>query len=94
MQYPSPNEDEERYPSREQEDLVAHPFVPLLLSLLFALLWSLVIRHVNSVANSDESRMNSAGTFLIQRSAWNSNSRNFRFTEFSEVAPALLTLHT
>ena len=31
---------------------------------------------------------------LIHPSAWKWNSANFAFTEFSEVAPALLTLHT
>src|SRR5215211_7510576 len=31
---------------------------------------------------------------LIHSSAWKGNSANFAVTEFSEVAPALLTLHT
>ena len=31
---------------------------------------------------------------LIHRSAWKGNSANFAFHDFSEVAPALLTLHT
>jgi hypothetical protein len=33
-------------------------------------------------------------SYAIHRSAWKGYSRNFALREFSEVAPALLSLHT